>query len=134
MKINLKDFRQAHRLFQSDLAELLQTNQSTISRMELKNGVSLSYPQMMTLYERFGKEDVDAFAVDEEPKDERTSVVVENNTNYGEGVQNNGYFSADKMSLEIIRKQSEALSNLAGKQSEQTDRLIVLLEKLSEKL
>ena len=128
MKFRLKDFRQAHKMFQSDLAELLDSNQSTISRMELVGACKLTYPQVQALYGKFGREDVDAFW------EEEITVEVNGNTNEGEGTQNNGYFGADTISLGIIKQQSEALIKLSAKQAEQTDKLIELLQKVNEKL
>lgn len=129
MKLNIKDFRQSHRLYQSDMAELLELNQSNISRAELRGYLELTYPQRQTLFEKFGKENVESFAI----KDDIT-IDASNNENNGDGTQNNGYFEADVVSLGIIKKQSELLSKLAEKQSEQTDRLLEILNKLSEKL
>ena len=131
MKFRLKDFRQSHNLFQSDMATILDANQSSVSRMELRGSTRLTYPQMQALYERFGKEDVDSFVVEE---DEDMGVVSVGNVNEGDGTQNNGYMTADTRAYEIIKNQSELISRLAEKQSEQTDRLLTLLEKLSEKL
>ena len=128
MGFRLKDFRQAHRMFQSDMAELLETNQSSVSRLELRPSCKLSYLQMQKLYERFGHEDVDAFM---EADTEEVSVEITGNTNEGDGTQNNGFFGADDATMGIIRQQSEALVALAKKQSEQTDRLIALLEKIT---
>lgn len=129
MRINLKDFRHAHRLFQSDMARLLELNKSNVSRAELRGYLTLTYPQLHTLYDKFGKEDVDSFMLED-----NLSVEVSNNTNEGDGTQNNGVFATDGASLEIIKQQSEALTRLAEKQAEQTDRLLLLIEKLSEKL
>lgn len=129
MRINLKDFRQSHKMFQSDMAELLEVNQSNVSRAELRGYFTLSYPQVKKLYEKFGKEDVDSFSLDK-----GISVSAFGNSNEGSGTQNNGYFHMDTNALDIISRQSEAVINLAQKQAEQTDRLIVLLEKLSKKL
>lgn len=129
MDINLKDFRQAHKLYQSDMAEILGINQSNVSRAELKGYLSLSYTQKQTLYERFGKEDVDSFEV----KAEDISLEVSGNVNQG-GNQNNGYFTTDKTALSIIQQQSDTIRNLAEKQAEMTEKLMVLLEKISEKI
>ena len=130
MRIYLKNFRQSHGLFQSEMAALLGVNQSNVSRAEIRGTFELSYPQLQTLYEKYGKEDVDAFAADENV----VTVSASNNTNEGGGTQNNGYFCTGMASMEIIKAQSDALAELATKQSQQADRLIALLEKLSEKL
>lgn len=128
-KFRLKDFRQAHGLFQSDMSELLQTNQSSVSRMELKPSVKLTFPQMQRLKERYGEEEVEAFM-----EDDSISIDATGNTNEGNGTQNNGYFGMDASAMRLIREQSEALMRLSAKQSEQTDKLLALIEKLSEKL
>lgn len=130
MKIDLKEFRQKHGLFQSDLSEILHLNQSNISRAEIRGYLELTALQRDSLYEKFGKEDVDSYAIG----NDIVAVNATSNTNEGDGIQNNGYMGADAVSLSIIRKQSEALTSLAEKQAAQTDRLLNLLEKLSEKL
>lgn len=129
MRFNLKDFRQSHSLFQSDMAELLNLNQSNISRAEIRGYLELSYPQLNALYNKYGREDVDSFMLPDP-----VSIGASNNTNEGDGNQDNRVYAYDLASLDLIKKQSEALMRLAEKQNEQTDRLITLLEKISEKL
>lgn len=129
MKINIKDFRQAQGLYQSQMAELLGLNQSNISRAEIKGYLELTYPMLQTLYEKYGQKEVDKFRIDD-----NVSVNASNNVNEGGGTQNNGYFHTDAESTEIIRRQAEAITMLAEKQAAQTERLIDLLEKLYEKL
>lgn len=129
MKINLKELRQTHKLSQGEMAQILELNQSNVSRAEIKGYLALTPQQRKALYDRFGKETVDSFELEK-----NISVVATGNTNHGEGTQNNGYFGIDTSTLDIIRKQSEALTMLAEKQAEQTDKLIALLEKISEKL
>lgn len=129
MRFNLKDFRQSHSLFQSDMAELLNINQSNISRAEIRGYLELSYPQLNALYNKYGREDVDSFMLPDP-----VSIGASNNTNEGDGNQDNRVYAYDLASLDLIKKQSEALMRLAEKQNEQTDRLITLLEKISEKL
>ena len=131
MRINLKDFRQSHGLFQSEMAAILGMNQSNISRAELKGFLDISYPQQKILNEKYGKEDVEKFIIRD---DGPISVSASNNKNEGDVTQNNRFFASDIKSLEIIKQQSEALAELAAKQSQQTDRILDLLEKLSEKL
>lgn len=132
MKIVLKNFRQAHNLYQSEIAEILGINQSNVSRAELKGYLELTYPQEKALIEKFGKEDVESFLYEEDG--ENVIVEAKGNVNEGGGSQNNGYIGADKTALNIIKQQSEALANLAAKQAEQTDKMISLLEKISERL
>lgn len=129
MKIDLKEFRQMHGLFQSDLAEILNVNQSNISRAEIKGFFDLTALQRDALYTKFGKEDVDSYVINSD-----NTINASSNTNEGNGIQNNGYMGADAVSLSIIKKQSEALTSLAEKQVAQTERLLNLLEKLSEKI
>ena len=129
MKLRLKDFRQAHNLFQSDMADILGINQSNASRSELTGFIALTLPQQQALYDKFGKEDVDAYTFEGGMELHAT-----NNTNQGDGTQNNGCFLTDNTTLDIIKQQSEALTALATKQTEQMDRLLTLLEKLSERL
>lgn len=108
MRINLKNFRQSHGLFQSEMAEILGINQSNVSRAEIRGGFDLTYNQIQTLYERFGQEDVDSFAIPES-----RLIDASNNTNV-DGTQNNGVFGTDPTSLEIIKQQSEALAELTS--------------------
>lgn len=131
MKINLKDFRQSVNLFQSDMAELLGLNQSNVSRAELRGFFEPTYPQLQTLYKKYGKETVDKFIVSDEGV---ISVTASNNRNVGRGTQNNGYFSTDSQTLGIIGRQSDALIELARKQAEISDRIISLMEKISDRL
>lgn len=98
MRINLKNFRQSHGLFQSEMAEILGINQSNVSRAEIRGGFDLTYNQIQTLYERFGQEDVDSFAIPES-----RLIDASNNTNV-DGTQNNGVFGTDPTSLEIIKQ------------------------------
>ena len=133
MKIDLKKFRQAHDLFQSDISAILGVNQSNVSRAEIKGCFELSYEQEKKLFDKFGEKEVKAFCIPQKPC-EKYSVVASGNANTGDGTQNNGIFAVDATTMNIIKQQSEALTNLAEKQISQNERLIVLLEKLSEKL
>ena len=138
MKINLKDFRQSHKLFQSDMAELLEVNQSNISRAEIRGYFDLSFLQKKKLFDRFGEDDVMSFAIgnggDHVIDAEQMSVSASGNVNEGDGTQNNGYFEANSSLISIIGRQSDALMRLAEKQMEQTDRIVELLKKLSDKV
>ncbi len=58
-----KEFRRAHSLLQSQLADILGMTQSNLSRYETE-GVDLTREQYGKLYEKYGKEDVAAFIVD----------------------------------------------------------------------
>ena len=127
MKFRLKDFRQSKNLFQSDMAELLGTNQSTVSRMELRKSAELSLPQYESLCNKFGKEEVDKFVF----TDESVSVSVTGNSNHGSGTQSNNVSFNDSDTMAAIKALSGALSELARKQAEQTDRLLSILEKMT---
>ena len=59
----LKEFRNAHGLFQAQMAEILGTTQSTLSRMETEK-IELNITQYNKLYEKFGKDAVDAYKID----------------------------------------------------------------------
>lgn len=128
MEFRLKDFRETKKKFQSDMAAILGINQSNVSRMELKGVSSISYPQYKALCDSFGKESVDEFIV----KDNEQPVMVVNNKNEGSGTQDNSINGADAMA--IIHTQAKALSDALKKQTEQNDRMMALLEKLTDKL
>ncbi len=124
------EFRKAHEMYQSEFAEIVGLTQSAISRIE-KDGLDLSKSQMEKLYERFGKEDVDAFCTDDRN--------ISGNVISGNGNQNNSMeVKSDKELIEIIRKQNETICRQFEVQNEmnnrlasQNDKLISLLEKLS---
>lgn len=130
MDFRLKDFRETQKLFQSDMAALLQINQSNVSRMELKGVCYLTLPQYKTLCEKFGDEAVNAFIV----KEGEQQVVVANNKNEGSGTQDNSVTMNDATAMLVIQTQAKALSESLKKQAEQSDRMLTLLEKLTEKL
>ena len=125
MKFRLKDFRQSKRLFQSDMAGVMGTNQSTVSRMELRPVAEISHPQYVALCERFGQEEVDAYIV---PLEEAVAIV--GNTNTGSGTQNYQVTSSGDVAMEIIREQTRALTESLRKQAEQMDRLLTLMERI----
>lgn len=112
MKIRLKDLRQSHGMFQSDMAALLGLNQSTVSRLELHPVAELTFPQYNALCERFGQEDVMRFI------DDGTE-------------ENRGRAVNDSTAMEVIKQQTEVLAHVLRKQTEQTDRLLSLLEQFS---
>lgn len=126
MFIRIKEFRKAHHLYQSELAEIIGVTQSVVSRMETKLVVALEEGQENALVEKFGREDVDRFVVTDMPS------IIQENRNHG-GHQNNGVYVSDKESMNVILQQSSVIADALRKQSEQTDRLLSLLEKLSEK-
>ena len=123
-RIRLKDFRQSHGLYQSQLADIIGASQSVISRAELRGSCELTTAQYNALCEHFGKADVDTFC------SEDAAVVSTGNTNNG-GTQNNGVISSSEAEMSIIRMQSQALIELSRKQAEQTDMLLRIVQRLT---
>lgn len=121
-----KEFRRAHSLLQSQLADILGMTQSNLSRYETE-GVDLTREQYGKLYEKYGKEDVDAFIVDSSQ-----NVTACGNMLQGTGTQNNG-IQSDKDMLEIIRKLTETITHHVEKQDEINSRLLTILEKMTLK-
>lgn len=121
-----KEFRKAHGLFQSKLAEIMGISQSNISRYETE-GIDPTLAQFQKLYDEYGEENVKAFEV--EPSQ---FVNAENNVNNGSGNQNNG-IQSDADLVEIIKKQTEMLAKHIEKQDDINARLMDLLEKLALK-
>ncbi len=121
-KIRMKALRLSNRLKQSEMAEIIGVTQSVVSRMELPPSWKVSEPQFDALCERFGREMVENYI------DGGASVVVAGNTNRGDGQQN---IMQDPESLNVIRQLTESVTELARKQSEQTDRLLSILERLT---
>lgn len=121
-----KEFRKAHGLFQSKLAEIMGISQSNISRYETE-GIDPTLAQFQKLYDEYGEENVKAFEV--EPSQ---FVNAENNVNNGSGNQNNG-IQSDADLVEIIKKQTEMIAKHIEKQDDINARLMNLLEKLTLK-
>lgn len=121
-----KEFRRAHSLLQSHLADILGMTQSNLSRYE-NEGVDLTREQYGKLYEKYGKEDVDAFIVDNSQ-----NVTACGNILHGAGTQNNG-IQSDKDMLDIIRKLTETITHHVEKQDEINSRLLTILEKMTLK-
>ena len=119
-----KEFRRAHGLFQSKLAEIMGISQSNISRYE-SEGIDPTPIQFQKLYDKFGEEEVKAFEVDPSQ-----IVNAENNINNGSGNQNNG-IQNDADLLEIIKKQTDMIVKHIEKQDDINARLMSLLEKLT---
>ena len=120
------EFRRAHSLLQSQLADILGMTQSNLSRYETE-GVDLTREQYGKLYEKYGKEDVAAFIVDNSQ-----NVTSCGNILHGTGTQNNG-IQSDKDMLEIIRKLTETITHHVEKQDEINSRLLTILEKMTLK-
>lgn len=121
-----KEFRRAHGLFQSKLAEIMGISQSNISRYE-SEGIDPTPIQFKKLYDKFGEEEVKAFEVNPSQ-----IVKAENNINNGSGNQNNG-IQNDADLLEIIKKQTDMIVKHIEKQDDINARLMSLLEKLTLK-
>lgn len=121
-----KEFRRAHGLFQSKLAEIMGISQSNISRYE-SEGIDPTPIQFQKLYDKFGEEEVKAFEVNPSQ-----IVKAENNINNGSGNQNNG-IQNDADLLEIIKKQTDMIVKHIEKQDDINARLMSLLEKLTLK-
>lgn len=120
-----KEFRRAHSLFQSQLAEIIGMTQSNISRYETE-GIEPTNEQYERLYEKFGRENVDAFIIKDGPQIAATS-----NVN-GSGVQNNG-IQSDKELVGILRNLTETLSEHVKKQDAMAEQMMALLQKLALK-
>lgn len=119
-----KEFRRAHSLFQSQLAEIMGVTQSNVSRYETES-IEPTMEQYKKLCEKFGKEDVDAFMV------EGANVVASNNVN-GSGVQNNGVL-VDGGLIEIVKSLTDTLSEHVKKQDVMAEQMMALLQKLALK-
>ncbi|WP_337468362.1 helix-turn-helix transcriptional regulator [Hallella sp.] len=117
-----KEFRRAHGLFQSQLAEIMGMVQSNVSRYETE-GIEPTPEQYQKLYEKYGKEDVDSYIVKGEALNSNVNI---------HGNQNNGV-QVDKDIIEIIKKQTEILANHIVEQDKINSRLISVLENLSIK-
>lgn len=116
-----KEFRRAHSLFQSHLAEIMGINQSNVSRYETE-GIDPTPEQFKKLYDKFGKDDVDSYMVDE------SKVVTTNNVN-GSGIQNNGVL-VDCGLIEIVKSMTETLTEHVKKQDAMSEQMMALLQKL----
>lgn len=121
-----KEFRKTHGLFQSKLAEIMGISQSNISRYE-SEGIDPTPAQFQKLYDEYGEEEVKAFEIEPSP-----FVNAENNVNNGSGNQNNG-IQNDADLIEIIKKQTEAITKHVERQDEINSRLMDLLEKMAMK-
>lgn len=115
----LKEFRQAHSLFQAKMAEILGLTQSGISRME-SDKIELTKAQYEKLYSIYGKEDVDSFRVDVGP------VIADVHPKEQKRVT-----SSTEELLEIIKKQNEIICNHMKAQDEYNKRLLDLMEKMT---
>lgn len=128
MNIRLKDLRQTLGKYQHDFARVMGTKQNIISRMEAKEFTDITLPQYNALCEEYGKETVDSFKVDP------MAVTISGNTNSGNGTQNNHVQRMDTQNERLLHTMAETMTRIMEKQSEQTDRLLDLLTKLSDKL
>ena len=128
MFIRLKDLRQDRGIYQSELATILQIGQSSVSRLELRPVAAITYPQYKALCERFGDDTVNNFV--QESRD--MQINVSSNTNHGAGNQDNSVsMSLDDPLVSIVQRQSATIARMADKITEQTDRLLRILEKIN---
>lgn len=112
----LREFRLAHSLKQSEIAEILGIAQSGISRMESER-IELPIVLYKKLYEKFGEDDVNAFRIieDESSKSSADLRLRE---------------SDNKDLIDIIQKQNDIICEHIKRQDDLNKRLIELLEKL----
>lgn len=116
-----KEFRRAHGLFQSQLAEIMGMAQSNVSRYETE-GIEPTPEQYSKLYEKYGKEDVNTYKVNSIDSEKSN---IQNAPNVSVQV--------DKDIIEILRKQTEILANHIIEQDKINARLMSVLENLSVK-
>ncbi len=117
-----KEFRRAHGLFQSQLAEIMGMAQSNVSRYETE-GIDPTPEQYNKLYEKYGKEDVDTYKINH----------LDSNNKPKDPSAQNGSVQIDKDIIEIIKKQTEILANHVVEQDKINARLMAVLENLSLK-
>lgn len=112
----LREFRLAHSLKQSEIAEILGVAQSGISRMESEK-IELPKVLYKKLYDRFGEDDVDSFRLidDDETKPSADLRLREND---------------NKELIAVIQKQNDMICEHIKRQDDLNKRLIELLEKL----
>lgn len=115
-----KEFRRSHGLFQSQLAEIMGMAQSNVSRYET-DGIEPTPDQYNKLYDKYGKDDVDSYKVENATPNYNVS---------DQGGLNNGML-VDKDIIEIIKKQTEILANHIVEQDKINSRLMTVLENLS---
>ena len=117
-----KEFRRSHGLFQSQLAEIMGMAQSNVSRYETE-GIDPTPDQYKKLYEKYGKEDVDSYKVEN---------ILPNHNMNAHGAQNCG-MQIDKDIIEVLKKQTEILANHIVEQDKINSRLMSVLENLTMK-
>lgn len=117
-----KEFRRAHGLFQSQLAEIMGMAQSNVSRYETE-GIDPTPEQYSKLYEKYGKEDVDTYKVN----------LFDSNNKPNAPSTQNASVQIDKDIIEIIKRQTEILANHVVEQDKINARLMAVLENLSLK-
>lgn len=115
----LKEFRLAHSMYQAQMAEILGQTQSGISRMETEK-IELTIAQYQKLYDKFGKEEVDAYRIEPD-----SSLIPSSRKD--SDIRTTAQQISDM--LEIIRKQNETISSHIVKQDEFNARLLNLLER-----
>lgn len=117
----LKEFRNAHGLFQSQMAEILGTTQSSLSRMETEK-IELTIAQYQKLYDKFGIEEVDAYKIETLSAYDIASPSKE--------IDSSLYMNE---LLNIIKRQNEIIVQHSKKQDELNEKLLTLLERFTTK-
>lgn len=112
----LREFRIAHSLKQSEIAEILGITQSGISRMESER-IELPIVLYNKLYDKFGKEDVDSFRIVDEDYDKQPVDVRLKETD-------------NRELLAVLQKQNDIICEHIKRQDDLNSRLIDLLEKI----
>lgn len=125
MAFKYKEFRRAHGIFQSQLAEIMGVVQSNISRYESEN-IEPQPEQLKKLYDKYGKEDVDSYFIED------TNIFDVKSSSKGSNGQNNCIL-VDKDIIEILKKQSDILVKHIIEQDKINARLMTVIENLSIK-
>lgn len=120
-----KEFRKAHGLFQSQLADIIGMAQSNVSRYE-NEGIDPTPEQYKKLYDKYGKEDVDSYRFDDMGIDVKSIINSITKGQGGELVPSNGV-------VEILKRTIEVLANHMVEQDKINARLMAVLENLTIK-
>lgn len=124
--MDLKKFRFAHKLSQSDLAELWGVKQAHVSSIEKGERNKITPLQVRLLIERFGYDDVAKYASPGEmPERQQPNVSISGNT--GPVIQGNGNtITTDAKLIDVVQQQTAQISTLL----EHQNRLISIIEKM----
>lgn len=126
--MDIKKFRKAHKVSQSDLSALFECSQGHISNIE-SGERNLTPLQFRLLIEKYGFDKVSPFIEDDDPVPASITVNAPNISHNSAPVQNGdgNHMMVDDRLIRVLEEQSKQLT----KSQEQQDRLITLLEKLS---